>query len=221
MYEKYYFKNFQELQDTIEFYREKCKRESSTLKYGLCEVAIHLAWSGIKMVDLIEIKLQDVDFKEKKIYISRLDRYISIDSMIFNNLIVFLDIKEYNAEDYVKPDYLIRTGKMTKLNLSYLSALISRMIGDNTTFNEGIDNTDKKIISYQRVFLSGIYYRARLDEINNGEISRKDLDRLNKLFQESYTKIDAKISIDISKRMIDYNDYLKYMYREEYYRTKS
>lgn len=220
MYEKYYFKNFQELQETIEFYRAKCKKESSRSKFALCEIIIHLAWSGIELQDILNLKITDMDKDKKQVYIERLDSSVTLDSMIFNNMFFYTTIKEDNAEDYVESDRVIRTKDIGELSPSYVASLLSRMMGDNNTNTdiEDISNNEPKAINYQKVFYSGLYYRAMLDEKTNGDIDRRDISRLNRLFKEKFTEYNNSTAVAISKRLIDYIDYLKYMYREEYYR---
>lgn len=215
MYEKYYFKDFQELQYTIEQYRQKCKAQSSKLKFRLVEIIMHLAWTGIEMKDVVQLKINDIDRERRLIYVNRTNRYLSVEKIILDNLFDYFLLKEYNSEDYVGTDYVIRTAEISKFeSSSYLSSLISRFIGDN----EYNADDNLKSMTYQKVYFSGIFYRARLNEIAYGKIDRKDIERINEVFLENFTEYDPATAVAISKKFIDYTDYLKYMYREEYYR---
>jgi hypothetical protein len=220
MFEKYYFKNFQDLQDTIEFYKAKCKRNSSKLKFALCEIIIHLAWSGIELQDILSLKITDMNRNTKQVYIERLDKYVTLDSMIFSNMFFYVTLKEDDTEEYVESDRIIRTKDIGELSSSYVASLLSRMMGNNESNVdiEDISDNEPKVINYQKVYYSGLYYRAMLDEKVHGQIYRANIERLNELFNENFIEGDDSSSVAISKRLIDYTDYLKYMYREEFYR---
>lgn len=209
MYDRYYFRNLSELVATVNQYKSKYINTPIELRFHIAEVAVLLAWSGVRLKDLLDINKGDIDEKNRTIFISNTKKLIYVPKDETLDIIQVL-VDYINSTEYVESDRLIRTTGKLKMTSGYVSALMSRYFGDNDL--NGADND--KVVNYNKVYWSGLFSRAREDEIENGEFDSMDVERLGRLFQEDYT--DNPYST--SKRLLEYHNYLSYMYGKEFYK---
>lgn len=209
MYDKYYFRNLSELAETIESYSQKYSNVNVKIKFRITEIAILLAWCGVRLKDILEIRQSDLNESDRTIFVVGENKYIKVPKD--ESFDIFKVITDYrDSVDYVDSDKLIRSTNIINIKLGYVSALMSRYFGDSE-FN-GTDN--EKVFNYNKVYWSGIFSRAREYEIEHGELQNTDTEILGELFQEDY----SDNPYTTSKRLLEYHTYLAYMCGKEYYK---
>ena len=214
MFNKYYFRNLSELQETIENYRKKYASDSANLNFHIAEIAILLAWSGIKLKDVFELQEKDIDTQKGIVYIKSKKHYVILEPYVLQTIVNYIHSDEYIRDGDDNISRLIRPVRSTKISSAYLSVLVSRYFGDNK-FN-GLNELNGKIINYNKVYWSGIYSRARL-KIGYEDFDVLDTQRMCEIFQEDYTKQKNPLT-NIYLRKNEYRNYLEYMFGEELYK---
>lgn len=208
--EKNYFRNFEELSNTIDEQLSKYREQKSSnidITLDIIRVVLYLAWLGIELDDTIQIKKTDVDEARKQIYIASKSAYINIDFdylTAFERIIAF---KNYNDNSLHETGFLIRTTFKPKDIKSYLKNLISRYLGNNQLSDIIIG----KKVSYSKVYWSGVFLRATR---YYKQISIKNPELMGELFQEDYSGENGYIAM--YKRYRDFMSYCEVMYPEVY-----
>ena len=218
-FEKYYFQYFKDLvkgmQYTVSTLSNDVRQIEESTRLQTSEVAIYLAWFGVKMVDICKIRKQDINEKHNQIYIQSIDSYINIPEDIMKDIVFYRDAEGYIARDkhnniheyeFRNSEILLRTQSLSKFTELGLSTLISKYFNYKKA-------ESPKVISYQRVFWSGVYCRAHEYEITHERFSGKDVKTMSRVFHEQYNSPSR-----VSARLADYRDYCKHFYPKEEYK---
>ena len=208
-----YFKTFTDLQKTLELIllrKNASYNAENEIKLMTVKLAVYLAWFGIKLRDICEIKKDQVNEKHSQIYIESENIYINIPADVMQEIIKYRDINDYKVEEETgqalkESDMLMISIRNTKLTSTYISTLISKMLNN--------EENDYKQFSYQKIYWSGIYSRAHIYEQEHGRFKAGDTVVLRKVFGESYNNVSRA-----SMRLSDYRDYCKYFYPKEEYK---
>lgn len=199
-YDRYYFKNYSELCDTIQGVFGEVSSEYDTFKS-----AAILVWFGIDIKDLPSILKDDLNesagyivapVTKRKIYlpkaaVKQLESYKNADAFVsakFGGCTV----------PYAESQYLFRSYKneqFTVAQLTNISAAANRAAADCG-----------KVFQWSRIFLSGLYKRLLDTENQFGEIGKTNYDKLRDFFGES---LSEQI---LSQKYKEYQAYREYMY---------
>ena len=222
-FNKYYFKTYQDLARgmlyTVSTLSDNVRQIEEGTRMQTADVAIHLAWCGIKMKDVCKIRKQDINEKHNQIYIQSDNSYIDVPEdvpeSVMKSIVFYRDAEGYILRDkndniheyeFCNSEILLRTQSVSKFTELSLSTLISKYFNYKKSGNP-------KVISYQRVYWSGVYCRAHEYERTHERFSGKDVETLSKVFHEQYNSPSR-----ISARLADYRDYCKHFYPKEEYK---
>ena len=208
-----YFKTFTDLQNTLNLILSRKNityNAENEIQFMTVKVAIYLAWFGVKLKDICEIKKDQVNEKHNQIYIESEDVYINIPDDVMHEIIKYRDINQYKVEEKTgqvlkESDMLMISVRNTKLVSTYISTLISKTLNG--------EENDYKQFSYQKIYWSGMYSRAHIYEQEHDKFKAGDTDVLRKVFGESYNSVSRA-----SMRLSDYRDYCRYFYPKEEYK---
>jgi hypothetical protein len=107
---------------------------------------------------------------------------------------------------YQQSEYLFRSYKNAVFAVKQLNSLV-------TSANKAAENAGK-IFRWNRIYLSGLYYRVHQYEKQHGKIDRADYDTIRVLFGmteiESYT---TKTKHILSSKYDEYAEFRDYMYK--------
>lgn len=199
-YDRYYFKDYSELCDTIQDVFGEVSSEYDTFKS-----AATLVWFGIDIKDLPNILKDDLNesagyivapVTKRKIYlpkaaVKQLESYKNADAFVsakFGGCTV----------PYADSQYLFRSYKneqFTVAQLTNISAAANRAAADCG-----------KTFQWNRIFLSGLYKRLLDTENQFGEIGKTNYDKLRDFFGES---LSEQV---LSQKYKEYLAYREYMY---------
>ena len=199
-YDRYFFKDYSELCDTIQGVFGEVSSEYDTFKS-----AATLVWFGIDIKDLPSILKDDLNesagyivapVTKRKIYLPKA-AVIQLES--YKNADAFVSAKFGGCTvPYADSQYLFRSYKneqFTVKQLTNISAAANRSAADYG-----------KVFQWNRIFLSGLYKRLLDTENQFGEIGKANYDKLRDFFGES---LSEQI---LSQKYKEYQAYREYMY---------
>lgn len=197
----YYFKNFKDLYDSMQerlsTTRGKLFKEKNM--FAPWSVAVYLGWAGILIDDIIQIRISDINFESKEIFIRSKNKRVSISAAITELVKNCIE-----SNDYCKSEYLIRTKKRESLDKNTLSSLISANFGKELENESG----RVKFIQFSRVYLSGLYVRAYNYQIREGYEYNFHDEITAEIFE------GQKSSTLLSARIREYEDYCQHFFRQ-------
>ena len=188
--ESYYF-SFGELDETIEKHISIVYGEDNQEAHLHLKLLLILGWYGFPIEDSLSIKNSDIDL-DGNVYIRGI--LTDLPQKLREEIIQLRDTKsfcvsttdgrhaKYNKKE---SEYLFRTTKTDVMTKESASVKIK-----NLNVREAFEITNKRI-EFEKILTSGIFYRALLDERENGEVYRiagndrlnvTDRDRAEKLF---------------------------------------
>jgi len=210
---KSYFKTFDDLKNTLNLIIDKRdivnQREELKMQIMTVKIALYLAWFGVKLKDVCEIRKDQINERHNQIYIESEKTYIDIPEDIMQQVIEYRDLEGFRTKEEIEEtigdsNMLMKSVRKAKLSPTYISTFVSKLL--NT------EDNDYKIISYQKVYWSGVYFRTHEYEKGNERIRLRDSEILTQMFKEQYNSISRA-----SARLSDYRDYCKHFYpREEF-----
>ena len=208
-----YFKTFTDLQNTLNLIisrKDVIKSESLNLQIMTVKIAIYLAWFGIKLKDICEIRKDQVNEKHNQIYIESENSYVNIPEDIMQEIIEYRDLEGHRTKEEIEEtlgdsNMLMKSVRHAKLAPTNVSTLISKLLNS--------EENDYKQFSYQKIYWSGMYSRAHIYEQEHDRFKAGDADVLRKVFGESYNSVSRA-----SMRLSDYRDYCRYFYPKEEYK---
>lgn len=172
-----------------------------------------LAYFGISDADAIDVKIYDVDLKNKIIKFNG-EIYNILDEAI-PDLKNACELNEF-VYNHTKPNYtgvklrlsgdtLIRGIGEASRDIQHIRTYIWRETKKHNTKNK--DTSSAKIISptYKSIMLSGLFYRANLLEINGDDFNKEIVDFVNrknedKINNNNEYKLSGYKSIDTIKK---------------------
>lgn len=198
VYKKYYFPNFMDLFTTIELKLKKSNKADAIL-YSPAVVAVFLAWYGVKLPEVVGIKKTDIDFENAQIHLRDRDVYIKLGEQILPLIKLCIESKQY-----INSDYLIRAKKRERLTTVQLTPKISALLGGMA----GDVSGTTKLISYNKVYWSGVFVRAYKNENPEKPYSIAD-EAFKDIFAED-TSMPAR-----SVRLKEYRDFCDYFFSKQ------
>jgi len=198
-----YFKNFPDLQNTLTLILSRksiSQKEENKIQFMTVKISVYLAWFGVKLKDICEIKKNQIDKEQNRIYIESENYYINIPENIMQEIIEYRDFEGYRTKEEIEQtlgdsDMLMKSTRSAKLASTNISTLISKILNG--------EENDYKQFSYQKIYWSGIYYNAHIYEQEKQKNFRpSDTEVLAGIFHEKYNSV-SRASI----RLADYRDY--------------
>lgn len=202
VFEQRYYPTLSALQQTIEDCIDKSDRLDPNV-FAMQISALYLAWYGVEMTSLFKIKKEDVH-----------EDSIMVDGReIFPAPFVMDYIKEYRDADgyssqanqiiylrYKPSDLLFRTVRSPSVTdpLMLRNAIIA--------FAKS-DAKEAKSLTYYKVYWSGLFNRAYLYEMENGDILQADLATKEKIFAEHYDT-----SSEANRRVMEYRQFREHFF---------
>ena len=205
----YYFKNFNDLYSCLEdaiSYKRISTEESD--EYNAVRCAVYLAWYGFTLEEIVNVLKADVNEKylivykgKDKVpvqispkamqYISKYRNSISYTSAKFGRLVEI---------SYKKSEYLFRSYKNEKIPKTSINTMLAAI-------SEHHKDVGKKF-AHGKIHQSGMFCRARIDEINNGKLNADDQERILRLFGYDEKKMSKDYArIKSNALWVDYQKY--------------
>lgn len=202
LFELKFFKDFQDLQDTIETTLVVADKVDERI-FATQIAAIYMAWCGLQMEEALQIKKSDVE--DDCIRVG--NRKIYPNQTIMEFIKDYRDATEYQSAakaiitlKYAPSEFLFRTARSGCVDSSKTMRIFIRNFGKS-------GGEDSNIFHYDKVYWSGVYNRAYLYECANGMIRQGDIETISKLFNESYTSISVA-----NKRLQAYRKFVQYFF---------
>ena len=108
---------------------------------------------------------------------------------------------------YKVSSYLLRTDRNAQLTNNSVRLIVSRINS----------NSEKKTFSMKKVYACGEYYRAYMDERDNGEIQSTDYMRLARLFKPELVSVNGKFT-STQRSLLGYKILTEYkQYKQTFY----
>lgn len=214
VFEQYYFKDFDSLKQALDKKVSDLKLVDNE-QLDIAKIAVYLAWFGIKSEEICEIKKEDINEKHSQIYVSSRNLYIDIPKDIMFEIVSYRDSSGYMTNfknnnnvfsGYADSLILMRSIQHAKLEYTYLSTKISKYFGNNDSIDDGTD----KIITYQKVYLSGLFYRAHEYEKENKSFKSSDTEVMSEVFQKKFKSVSAS-----STMKTQYENYCEHFFPRE------
>jgi integrase len=172
--EREFYRDYKSFLYTIEWAKDviTSNSEASEEAYDLPIALLYLAWEGIEADEAIQIKKEYVDL-DSGIWLPISKKYIRPECETLQHLVFFKEAQQYMingkaSKTYCKSEYLLRTYLSPQIDNEQIKEIIYR-------FGKKIKGAIPKSFSYQRLKLSGIFYRAHNKE--NEECCVDDLIR--------------------------------------------
>ncbi len=214
-----FFKDFVDLQSELDMVLNAANKIDDAVFYPQFS-ALYLAWCGLTFQETLDLKRKDIR-----------TNCINIDNRtIIPNATIMAYLNEYkNASVYYvqlngqaafwykDSPWLMRTNKSEHVSRSSLLTMLNHLsVYDEITtheWNDDIQGYKEKIVkrtrsmTFEKVYWSGIFYRAYVYEGQNGKLSGANKELLSTLFPESR-----------GRRALDnfrlYQEYKNYFYPE-------
>ena len=192
-----FFKDFIDLQSELDMVIRAADKIDNAVFYPAFS-AVYLAWCGLTWEETLNVKREDVGEN----YVNIGSRTIIPNSTIMEYLnkyknasVYFVQMRSQSALWYKDSPWLMRTNRSEHISRSSLMPLINRLsMYDEVKMREWNKETkeyeDKTIkrnrgITYEKVYWSGVFYRAYIYEGQNGKISTSDKEIIAGLFSSS------------------------------------
>lgn len=202
-FEHKFFKNFQELQDTIQLCLTEAERVDNRI-FATQITAIYMAWCGVKLEDALLIKKDDV--KQNQI--------ITNEGIIKPNKTIMQFINDYKEQTdyksqarvivklkYVPSQWLFRSTKSEHIDSEKTMRIFIRNFGRYCCEKGSIFNYDK-------IYWSGVYNRAYIYECQNGRINYDDTQTIREVLKQ-----EGSLQM-IKSRLVSYRKYAQYFFGE-------
>lgn len=217
-YRTYYFRNFDELWEALDqnIGLHLDGDFDNDGEFDTFRCAVYLSWYGFTLNDIVEILKSDISPADSVIYRGKERIPVRIGDKAMNYIRDYAAKESFRSRKFGKPDgvemrykdskYLFRSCKSAKMNPNQISAM--------TRYTNPFFEEIGKHFAFNKIYLSGVYYRIYLDEQENGALKSTDFERLARLFgvPEEQLKIKTK-KYDLSSRK--FQQYQKY--KEAFY----
>ncbi|MCD8016796.1 MAG: hypothetical protein LUE97_03130 [Oscillospiraceae bacterium] len=214
-----FFKDFGDLQWELDMVLRAADKIDDRVFYSAFS-AIYLAWCGLTSQETLNLKREDIGVN----YINVGNRTIIPNATIMaylneykNATVYYVQTRSEIAFWYKESPWLMRTYKSERVSRNSLTTMISNLSTYNEVetrkFNEDTQEYETEVVrrnrgfTYDKVYWSGVFYRAYIYEGQNGKVSAADKETLAMLFPQSRGRKAA----DSFKL---YQEYKKYFYPE-------
>lgn len=176
--EREFFRDSKSFYYTMEWAKEIVTSNSSSAEeaYDLPIVSLFLAYEGATLDEVIEIKKTDIDL-DTRIWLPISKRHIHPEPEVLQQIIFFKDATSYAVnpkatKTYCESEYLLRTYLNSKLTKQQVQAVVSK-------YNLKTRGKMPKVLTYGRVWLSGVFFRAHSKETEEQNVSKMILSPLD------------------------------------------
>lgn len=204
-YNIFYFKDLDDLIKTMNTVFSKRESEFDTFKS-----AAILVWLGIDIKNIPEILKSDFDDDERTIIDPSTKEKIPVPANAGYLISEYKHSTSYSSKKlggtqlfYMDSKYLFRSYKN-----AYFTA--KQLINISSSANR-VAEEYKKVFQWQRIYLSGFYYRIYNYEQQHGEIDTSDFELLSLIFRES-GKMTPQYRLKLSRKYAEYKEFKEYMY---------
>ena len=213
-YSLYYFKDFNELYTSLEeAIKFRTEDDDDEGEFDTLRAIDYLSWYGFTLEDLTNVLKKDIDRDRPIVYRGKNRISITVDEKCIEFLRAYAGTNTFMSRrygrgksevSYRRTEYLIRTDRSEQLNSAAIRAISSRINADSDEIG--------KVFTIKKIFLSGMYSRAYLDELENGELSKTDNARLIKLFDSDNSQSKDKLSPSDKNKVKNFrfNEYEKF-----------
>ncbi len=206
-YSTYYFRDITDLYSTLEEVFSERGSEFDTFK-----AASILVWNGIDIKLTPEILKSDLDVKNRTIIHPATKEKICLESDPIATIYFleqYRDAESYDTKKfgggilpYAKSEYLLRSYKNAHFTPSQISNISSSANRVAKEFG--------KIFQWNRIYLSGLYYRINQYEQDKHEIG-EDIDMLKKFF-ELDKELTPMRKLTLIRKYTEYQEFKKAVY---------
>lgn len=202
IYDLKYFKDFKSLQDTIETTLWAAEKIDDNV-FAAQISAVYLAWCGLKLENSLQIKKDDV--YDDRVDVAGLPVFPNPD--IMHHLVSFRDATEYQSQGrgiitlkYTPSVWLFRSARSAHVDSTKTFRIFIRNFGKS-------GGEDVNMFNYDKVYWSGIFNRAYMHEVANGDIQPGDVSKMEMLFGEKYASTSVA-----NKRLKEYQRFKQYFF---------
>jgi hypothetical protein len=199
-----YFFSFDEFKYTVEKHIDViCGYQNQITRLPI-KMLVTLGWFEISIDDALQIKKSDIDQDGNIIIGSTL---CQLPAKIQKQIILLRDMKEFAVLDtngrqliysMTESEYLFRTTTTPVMSKGSARVMIKKLNTDET-FKE----TEKKL-SFEKVAMSGVFYRAMQDEVKTGAVYRiTGNERLVVLDRDKAEQLFFKSEFLKKKKLVD------------------
>ena len=218
LYQKHYFKNFDELYITLEeAISDRIDDDDDGGEFDTLRCILYLSWYGFTSEEMRELLKKDIDYNNSTILKRRTGELIKVNNKVLNFLDKYAYSDKFTSRRYGREDncevmykvssYLLRTDRSAQLTNNGVRLIVSRI-------NE---NSEKKSFSMKKIYACGEYYRAYVDERDNGEIQSTDYVRLARLFKPELVSQEGKFT-STQRSLLGYKIFTEYKkYKQTFY----
>lgn len=217
-YRMYYFRNFDELWESLDLNigLHLAGKSDDDEEFDTLRCAVYLSWYGFTLDDIVEILKTDISNTDCVIYRKRGDVSVRIGEKAIACIRDYAEKESFRSRKFGKPDgvevhyrnsaYLFRSCKSAKMNPNQITAM--------TRYTNPYSDEVGKRFAFNKIYLSGVYYRIYLDEKEYGNLKSTDFERLARLFEIPREELNIKAKkYDLSSRK--FQQYQKY--KEAFY----
>jgi integrase len=206
-YSKFYFRDYEDLLGYM-----KAAFTGRGTEFDTFRSAATLIWYGIDVNNLCDILKKDINEDENTVIHPVTGKPIKLCEIAMSVLVSYRDAESYDSNKfggttlrYQESEYLFRSYKNAVFSVKQFNSLV-------TSANKAAADIGK-IFRWNRIYLSGLYYRIHQYEDLNGKIDRTDYDTIKKLFGmtdiQSYTTNTRHI---LSSKYDEYAEFRDFMY---------
>lgn len=203
VYDTKYFKDFPSLQQAIEDTLWAAERIDDRI-FSTQITAIYLAWCGFTAEEAVSIKKNEV-FED---HIDSSGHKCFPNGKIMEYIKDYRDATEYESQGrgvitlkYMYSDLLLRTCRAESVDTKTLRIML-RGFGKSS-------GEEVNLFTYDKIYWSGIFNRAYIYELENGEIKPGDVEIMEAIFQQKYPSVAVA-----NKRLRDYQKFKEHFFPE-------
>lgn len=206
LYDRYYFRDYEELHDTIDDVLYNRGSEFDTFKS-----AAILVWYGIELKYLPDILKSDINEDECSVIHPATQKKIILSRLAMSVLTLYRDSDRYDSSKYggsiikyKQSQFLFRTCRnahLTEVQIRNISGPVNRLADEIG-----------KTFQWNKIYLNGLYNRIFQYEQENGELQRTDFNKLKILFEKPDLKETAQHRMDMARKFDEYQEFKKCMY---------
>ncbi len=205
-YDKYYFRDFLDLYNTMQKAFSKRGSEFDTFRS-----AAVLVWHGIKVRELPNILKSDINDDEGYVIHPVTKEEIFLLPLAIKTLVQYRDANTHDSSkfggqviSYAEGPFLFRSYKSKQLTATQIEHLSNSA--------NSVAKEIGKVFNWKRIYTSGLYNRIYQYEQENGVLESSDFSKLKVLFKMPYLQETAKSRALIVKKYRGYQEFKQNMY---------
>lgn len=206
LYDRYYFRDFTELYDTMNDAFDGRGSEFDTFRS-----AAILVWFGIEIKYLSEMLKADIHDDDGYVVHPATKEKIYLPPLAIKFLAEYRDADTYDSNKfggsvmtYAQSQFLFRSYK----NAQFTTPQITNISSSANRAAAEIGKT----FQWNKIYLNGIYNRIYQYEQEHGDLTRNDFDKLKVQFNRPDLKDTAQHKVDIARKFEEYQEFKERMY---------